>query len=156
MIPDIATYFIVFAGVLLLTVLSVPQARRLGLHLSIMDQPDAMRKVHKVPTPRMGGGGPLEHPAVASCCVGSFVSSVASSSVPMLVSFLGLRDDRFNLGAGVQLAWQLLAAVLLIATGVTVWLFSAYWITFHRLLACGHYHAMNLLDNMDGLSAGSP
>lgn len=157
MIADIATYFIVFAGVLLLAVLSVPQARRLGLRLSIIDQPDAMRKVHKVPTPRMGGVAiSLSTLAVALLLRGVFRELGSILIGATLVSFLGFWDDRFNLGAGAKLGGQLLAAVLLIATGVTVRLFpfrildyllTTFWVV-------GITNAMNLLDNMDGLSAG--
>jgi UDP-GlcNAc:undecaprenyl-phosphate/decaprenyl-phosphate GlcNAc-1-phosphate transferase len=156
-IADIATYLIVFVGVLSLALLSVPLVRRLGLRLSIIDQPDALRKVHSVPTPRMGGVAIFLSTVAAALFLRGIFNELGSILVgATLVSFMGFWDDRFSLGAGVKLMGQLLAVGLLIATGVTVRLFPLRIVDFAvtAVWVVGITNAMNLLDNMDGLSAG--
>ena len=46
---------VVFVGVLFLAVVGTPLARKLGLRINAIDKPDPARKVHTVPTPRLGG-----------------------------------------------------------------------------------------------------
>jgi UDP-GlcNAc:undecaprenyl-phosphate/decaprenyl-phosphate GlcNAc-1-phosphate transferase len=154
---DVATYLVVFAGVLLLALLSVPLARRLGLRMSIIDQPDATRKVHTVPTPRLGGVAIFLSTLAAALFLRGIFNELGSILIgATLVSFLGFWDDRFSLGAGAKLVGQLLAVGLLVATGVTVRLFPLRILDFAltALWVIGITNAMNLLDNMDGLSAG--
>jgi UDP-GlcNAc:undecaprenyl-phosphate GlcNAc-1-phosphate transferase len=51
---NVGIYLVVFTGVLMLAVIGTPLARKVGLRIA-MDQPDPTRKVHTVPTPRLGG-----------------------------------------------------------------------------------------------------
>ena len=157
MIPDIETYLVVFVGVLCLAVLGTPLARKLGLRWQIMDQPDATRKVHSVPTPRMGGIAIFLSTLAAAILLRGIFNELSGILVgATLVSFLGFWDDRYHLGAGIKLAGQLLAAGLLVLTGVTVQVFPYHLLNLAVtvLWVVGITNAMNLLDNMDGLSAG--
>ena len=157
MTPDIATYLIVFIGVLFLAVVGTPLARKLGLRMQIIDRPDATRKIHTVPTPRVGGIAIYLSTLVAALLLRGVFRELSGILIgASLVSFLGFWDDRFSLGAGLKLAGQLLAVGLVMASGVTVHLFpiraldlavTAFWLI-------GITNAINLLDNMDGLSAG--
>lgn len=74
-----------------------------------------------------------------------------------LMMMLGLADDIWNIRFSVKLAGQVVLALLLVWSGVRVslfiqnvyvsWFISVLWIV-------GITNAFNLLDNMDGLSAG--
>ena len=157
MTSDIATYLIVFIGVLLLAVAATPLARRLGLRMQIVDHPDATRKVHTVPTPRVGGMAIYLSTLVAALLLRGVYKELSGILIgASLVSFLGFWDDRFNLGAGVKLAGQLLAVGLVMASGVTVRIFPfrVLDLAVTVIWLVGITNAMNLLDNMDGLSAG--
>ncbi len=154
-----ATYLVVFVGVLFLAITGTPLARKLGLRANFMDQPDARRKVHTTPTPRLGGvvmylstlivtillGGEYKLDQLAGLLVGA-----------SLVSFLGLWDDRFGLSPWIKLTGQLVAVGLLIFTGVFITSLRIpvlnYGATF--LWMVGITNAFNLLDNMNGLSGG--
>jgi UDP-GlcNAc:undecaprenyl-phosphate GlcNAc-1-phosphate transferase len=73
-----------------------------------------------------------------------------------LVSFLGLWDDRRSLGPALKLVGQLLAASILVLTGVRVGTFPWEWINMGITLGWVVVvtNALNLMDNMDGLSGG--
>lgn len=74
-----------------------------------------------------------------------------------LIAAAGLIDDRFHLTPRAKLFWQFLTAILVVAGGIRLNLFmenpwltglvSVFWLV--TLM-----NAFNLLDNMDGLSAG--
>ncbi len=73
-----------------------------------------------------------------------------------LMSFLGLWDDRRGLSPYLKLAGQFLAAGLLVIAGVRIGTFP--WeplnIAVTLVWVVGITNAVNLLDNMDGLSGG--
>ncbi|MBN1876327.1 MAG: undecaprenyl/decaprenyl-phosphate alpha-N-acetylglucosaminyl 1-phosphate transferase [Anaerolineae bacterium] len=152
------SYIVVFVGVLLLAVMGTPLARRLGLRIA-MDQPDPTRKVHAVPTPRLGGVAIFLSTLIATLILRERYNLSQLSGILVgasLVSFLGFWDDRFSLSAGVKLGGQLLAVGLLLLTDVTVSAFPYAWLNLGItvLWVVGLTNALNLLDNMDGLSGG--
>jgi len=154
-----SVYLVVFAGVLLMAVIGTPLSRALGLRMNAVDQPDPTRKVHKIATPRLGGVAIFLSTLIATLLLGGRYKLDQLASILVgatLVSFLGLMDDRFTLGAGVKLLGQLLAVGLLIITGVQVGTFPtlAMNIAVTTIWMVGITNAMNLLDNMDGLSGG--
>jgi UDP-GlcNAc:undecaprenyl-phosphate/decaprenyl-phosphate GlcNAc-1-phosphate transferase len=157
MTADITVYIVVFVGVLLLATLSTPWARWVGLRLHAIDQPDPTRKVHTVPTPRLGGIAIFASILIAALLLRGVYSELGSILIgATLVSFLGFWDDRFTLSVVIKLAGQLFAAGLLILTGVqfTALPFSLLNIIVTIFWVVGITNAFNLLDNMDGLSAG--
>ncbi len=154
---DITTYIVVFAGVLLLAIVGTPLARKMGLRLGAVDRPDPTRKVHTVPTPRMGGVAIFLSTLIAALLLRGAYQELSGILIgATLVSFLGFWDDRFSLGAGVKLVGQLLAVGLLILNGISVRTlpYPALNLAVTVLWVVGITNALNLLDNMDGLSAG--
>lgn len=153
------TYLVVFIGVLLLAVAGTPLARKVGLRLNAVDQPDARRKVHVTPTPRLGGLAIFGSTLLAALLLGNqynltqLVSILVGAS---LVSFLGFWDDRFTLKPWAKLIGQLFAAGLLAATAVSIGMLRAPLLNYGAtvLWVVGITNALNLLDNMDGLSGG--
>lgn len=154
-----STYIVVFAGVLLLAVIGTPLARKLGLRLNMLDQPDPTRKVHTIPTPRLGGAAIFLSTLIVTLLLGEHynISQLAGILIgATLMSFMGFWDDRFSLHAGIKLIGQFVALGLLVITGVSIsvlphpllnLLATALWVV-------GITNAINLLDNMDGLSGG--
>lgn len=153
------TYLIVFIGALLVAVAGTPLARMLGLRIHAMDQPDARRKVHVVPTPRLGGLAIFTSTLIATLFLGNRFNLTQLASILIGaagVSFLGLWDDRFTLSPWVKLLGQFLAASLLALTDVSISMLRVPLLNYLAtiLWVVGITNAMNLLDNMDGLSAG--
>ena len=153
-----ATLMVIFAAALVLAIGATPLARRLALRTGMVDQPNA-RKVHTSPIPLLGGVAMYGAFVLALILFADrfYVSQIISIIVGATwVSFLGVWDDRVRLRPSVKLAGQIFGALILVASGITVDLFgepilniaiTLFWIV-------GITNAMNLLDNMDGLSGG--
>jgi UDP-GlcNAc:undecaprenyl-phosphate GlcNAc-1-phosphate transferase len=157
MVSDMGVYIVVFVSGLFLAIIGTPLARKLGIKLDAVDDPDPSRRVHTVPTPRLGGLAILLSTLIAGLLLGGVFNELSGILVgAILVSFLGLWDDRFTLGAWAKLLGQLVAVGFLIFTGVQVQTFTPplldLGVTFVWMI--GITNALNLLDNMDGLSGG--
>ncbi len=152
------TFMLIFASALVLAIGGTPLVRRVALHLGVIDQPSA-RKMHLDPIPLLGGVAIYVAFIVAVVLFGGrfrineLVSILVGAS---LVSFLGVWDDRRGLSPLLKLLGQFLAASILVFTGVRVGTFA--WeplnIAVTLVWVVTITNAMNLLDNMDGLSGG--
>jgi UDP-GlcNAc:undecaprenyl-phosphate GlcNAc-1-phosphate transferase len=152
------TFLLIFASALVMAAGATPMARRLALHLGVIDRPNA-RKLHVNPIPLMGGVAIYGAFIAALLLFGNrfrlqeLLSILVGAS---LMSFLGLWDDRRSLSPLLKLVGQILAASILIFTGVRIGTFPWEWVNI--LVTLGWVvvitNAMNLLDNMDGLSGG--
>jgi UDP-GlcNAc:undecaprenyl-phosphate GlcNAc-1-phosphate transferase len=153
-----STLILIFASALLLAIGATPGARWVALKFGIVDQPTE-RKVHTIPTPRFGGIAMYGAVVVALLVfrerfrINQLVSILLGAT---WVSFLGIWDDRWGLRPLLKFAGQIVAAVILIITGVQVeflpfeflnWVVTVAWVV-------GLTNAINFLDNMDGLSGG--
>jgi UDP-GlcNAc:undecaprenyl-phosphate GlcNAc-1-phosphate transferase len=152
------TFLLILASALVLAIGATPVARRVALRLGIIDQPNA-RKIHVNPIPLLGGVAIYGAFIAALLIFGGryrldeLISILVGAS---LVSFLGVWDDRRGLSPLLKLIGQILAASLLVVTGVRIGTFR--WEIVNIVVTLGWVvvitNAMNLLDNMDGLSGG--
>jgi UDP-GlcNAc:undecaprenyl-phosphate GlcNAc-1-phosphate transferase len=139
-----------------------PLALRVAIRRGVLDHPGG-HKVQHSPIPYLGG----------VAIIGSFVCTVMLASVfhpagetiwtlsvVMLVglglSLMGLVDDIRGLDPFVRLVLELAAALGVWASGVRVSIFGndAIDMPLTVIWIVGVTNALNLLDNMDGLSAG--
>lgn len=156
-----ALYFLAFVVSLAISLAGTPLARRVALKIGFVDQPEA-RKFHKTSTPYLGG-------AVIwiACMLGVFalvtarVSSLSHLSPWALgtavLLAVGLYDDRHGMMPRTKFSAQILAGLGIVLFGdrftvldqpVLDSALTLFWIV-------GLSNAVNLLDNMDGLSAGT-
>jgi UDP-GlcNAc:undecaprenyl-phosphate GlcNAc-1-phosphate transferase len=152
------TFLLIFASALVLAIGGTPIARRIALRLGVIDQPNA-RKIHINPIPLLGGVAIYGSFIAALLLFGNryrlneLVSILVGAS---LMSFLGMWDDRRSLNPLLKLLGQLLAASILVLTGVRIGTFR--WEALNIALTLGWVvvitNSLNLLDNMDGLSGG--
>ena len=148
---------LIAASALLLAVGVTPLMRRLALQTETVDRP-AARKIHASPVPLLGGAAIYVAFIVVLLFFGdrSYINQVVGIFVgATLMSFMGVVDDRWGLGSYVKLAGQLLAAAILIYSGVQVNLMGGWLdILITLVWVVGITNAFNLLDNMDGLAGG--
>ena len=155
---DATTYILIFASALILAAGSTPLLRMLAPRLGFVDQP-AARKMHTSPIPLLGGLAIYAAFLVTLIIFGNQFNLTQLVSIFLgatLMSFMGLWDDRRALPAWVKLLGQVLAAGVLLLSDVTISLFEWPILNWGATLlwVVGITNAMNLLDNMDGLSAG--
>lgn len=155
-----------------LSFLLTPLCRNLAVSLGFVDRPDAVRKLHRGPIPRVGGV------AIFLAVAGAYGvlllaqsggAKVLSHGLPFVFKVLpavgmifltGLADDLIGLKPWQKLAGEMAAAALVCWSGVLVstvgghhvigwW---AYPLTVLWLILCTN--ALNLIDGMDGLASG--
>ena len=157
---------------LILCLLLTPLCRDAALSLNLVDVPDAVRKRHGRPIPRIGGI------AIILSYTGALALMLALSPLRATISiqhkdllwslmpavaviFLtGLIDDLFTLKPLQKLGGQIVAAALAVHGGARITLLDGHphtaWITIPLsicwLLACTN--AFNLIDGLDGLASG--
>lgn len=150
-------YLAIFFASLCSSLLLTPVARRLAIRLEFVDRPSG-RKFHRDPTPYLGGlaiwGSCMLALLVRYQFLPQFSAWAAGSLVLVL---LGLWDDRSGMAPRVKLAGQVLAACFPVAFGDAFSVFGipALDIPLTLFWIVGLTNAVNLLDNMDGLSAGT-
>ena len=150
-------YLLMAASALVLAIGSTPVMRKVAIRYGVVDAPTA-RKIHASPVPLLGGGAIYVAFVLALLFLGNrfYINELVSIFVgATLMSLMGVVDDRWGLGSYVKLTGQLLAGCILIYSGVQVHLFFNWLdIPITLLWIVGITNAMNLLDNMDGLSGG--
>jgi len=156
-----------------LALLATPVCGWLGNRLGIADRPGGRRR-HQRPVSRLGGlgfalsflltiAGLWLWSPPAMPLLRTQLSGVVLGTVYVLI--YGLIDDKFELRAAPQFAWQLGATLIAVAT--TVWIQEVtlpFWgfQHFHPIIAIpltivwimGMMNTINFLDGLDGLAAG--
>jgi UDP-GlcNAc:undecaprenyl-phosphate GlcNAc-1-phosphate transferase len=152
-------YALTFALAAVLSAWLTPRVREAALRFGIVDRPDGRLKTHAEPVPYLGGL------AVALAFLLSLVATFEFSAEVLglllagsIVVILGLVDDLGQLGPWTKLAGQLVAVVALLKSGIYVKLVFLPWYVALPLSAVwllAMTNAFNLIDIMDGLSAGT-
>jgi UDP-GlcNAc:undecaprenyl-phosphate/decaprenyl-phosphate GlcNAc-1-phosphate transferase len=144
---------------------------KLARRLNLLDFPGAApHKLHRIPMPYAGGIALAITMVVLIIATGLWKSrEIHLLILPAAIVFaFGILDDKKNLSPAIKFGGQLLATVLLIASGVYIrvfeyngfylggahilykgfdWLLTGLWVI-------GVTNAFNLVDSMDGLAVG--
>ncbi len=155
-------YLAAFIGSALLTSVLVPVAMRVAVRRGILDHPGGYKQ-QASPVPYLGGVAIVVAFSVAVLAAAVLRPPVTGlgelaliMGLALALSLVGLVDDLRSLGPWPRLVLMIGAAVWLWSAGVGVQLFdqpvldavlTVVWIV-------GITNAFNLLDNMDGLTAG--
>jgi UDP-GlcNAc:undecaprenyl-phosphate GlcNAc-1-phosphate transferase len=154
----VISVLLIFVSALILVLGATPIVRRLAGWLGLVDEPDA-RRVHLTPVPLMGGLAIYAGFIAALLLFGErwVVSQAISILVgATIVSFLGVWDDRWGVRPLLKLCGQTVAAMIVMLSGVQVAFLPhpVLNLAITLLWMLGITNALNLLDNMDGLSGG--
>lgn len=154
-----AQILLIFVTALIFSIVGTPLARRIALAVGVVDAP-AARKIHAAPVPLLGGAAIYAAFMLGLIVLGdrAYIRELVGILLgATLVSLFGLADDHWGMHAYLKLGGQLLAGVILLLAGTHVNLFPSHpWLNWLITLAwiVGLTNALNLLDNMDGLSGG--
>jgi len=155
-------YVSVFAASALLSLVLTPLAMKVALRHGILDHPRD-HKAHESPVPYLGGlamVGAFSVAVLVAALVRPPVTGSGELIVVLLIalglSVVGLLDDLRGLGAWPRILCEVAAGFGLYAVGAGVELFHSDVANAAITLVwvVGIINAFNLLDNMDGLSAG--
>lgn len=151
-------YLLSFILALGLSLYGTPLAREAAIKYGIVDNPDGNLKTQKQPVPYLGGLSIYLSFLLTVALTFKFSQEVLGLMLAgTIVLLLGLIDDFGVLSPKVKLAGQAIAVFVLIKSDIYIKLsFIPYWIqiliTVFWLL--GLINGFNLIDIMDGLSAG--
>ncbi|MFA4981146.1 MAG: MraY family glycosyltransferase [Candidatus Omnitrophota bacterium] len=152
---DVAEAFIITTVV---SYLIMPFMRMVALRTNFVDHPKD-NKVHARPIPLLGGVG-----IYLAFMIGAFSNlgifqdprwmGIFIGATVLLV--IGLIDDRMGMMPEIKLLAQILAAMAVVKSGVRVEFLQNYYLNtvLTYIWIVGITNSFNLLDNMNGLSAG--
>jgi UDP-GlcNAc:undecaprenyl-phosphate/decaprenyl-phosphate GlcNAc-1-phosphate transferase len=156
----IIAFFAALVTVLVLT----PLVIKFAIWFGAMDKPNA-RKVHQKVMPRLGGLAIFIGVIVGYFAGGLYDQKVNTISVgAILIIIIGILDDKYELSAKTKFIGQLIVASLILASGLKIDFvaipgvgkyllgFWSYPLTVFWIVAITN--AINLIDGLDGLSAG--
>ena len=160
-------YIAAFASAFAITLVTTPWAKKISIRVGAIDYPKD-RGMHKKPMPRMGGIA-----IVLGFMITVLVLSFFSRNIEMrqfmgfvagavIIVVLGIFDDIYGLSAKLKLAVQILAALVVIFSGIRInlvmWPVTYYLqklsIPITLVWIIGVTNAVNLIDGLDGLAAG--
>jgi len=152
------TYVAIFLAALAFAIGATPVAKKVAVVVGVVDKPGP-RKLHTKAMPMLGGVAIYAASILAVVIFSDhqYVSQLVGILIgATVVSFLGVWDDRWGLRPVLKLIGQVAAAAVIVMSGIQVEFLrnpllnavvTVLWIV-------GITNAMNLLDNMDGLSGG--
>ncbi|MBE6008312.1 MAG: undecaprenyl/decaprenyl-phosphate alpha-N-acetylglucosaminyl 1-phosphate transferase [Lachnospiraceae bacterium] len=160
-------YIAAFASAFAISIVMTPVAKTLSMKVGAIDYPKD-RGMHKKPMPRMGGVAIVCGFIITVLMISPFVNEIEPKKLiglllgAIIIAVLGAFDDVKNLSAKFKLVVQIIAALIVIFSGIriefVIWPFTA---TFKALSApftlvwiIGVTNAVNLIDGLDGLAAG--
>ena len=155
-------YLALFLGAGVLSLSLTPVAKALAVRRQIMDRPVGYKQ-QAAPIPYLGGAA-IVAAFVIAVMLAAWIRPPTSGlgelgvllGLGLALSLIGLLDDIRGLGALTRLAVQTAAALAVVGVGLQVHMFGSSLLNVIVTVVwiVGVTNAFNLLDNMDGLSAG--
>jgi len=170
-LSNMTDIFLATLAGLTVTLVTAWLAIRISTRLNLMDFPGVLpHKQHRVPTPYAGGIALLLSLVILLFALGVWkVNGLGGLYLALMVIFIfGIWDDYKKLKPSIKSLGQLLAALILISSGIYIRVFEGsqfylggphqLYVWFDWLLTIlwvvGVTNAFNLVDSMDGLSVG--
>ena len=172
--PPLGAYGVIAVVAFLVTYLALFPVRRVAMRIGFVAEPDE-RRIHKRTTP-LGGGVAMFVAFLVAMLVASMLHPLSSifqgSSEPLglvlgasVIFAVGCIDDFQEMSAPAKMAGQVLAAMVLVFLGVTMFQFKIPFVGFlvlspqltpllTALWVVVITNAVNLIDGLDGLAAG--
>ncbi len=124
-------FLLVGGSAAVISMILTPAIIWLARHWEVMDEPKEGRKIHRQSTPLLGGLAPFLSFGIVVLAIIFFAPQFFAPALPikkiigLLVSGLvlmigGFLDDRYNLRPGRQIIFPILAALVVIASGIGI------------------------------------
>jgi UDP-GlcNAc:undecaprenyl-phosphate GlcNAc-1-phosphate transferase len=154
----------VFVLTTVITLVITPYIKKLAFKIGATDQPNE-RKTHVKIMPRLGGLGIVIGTAVGLLILQPDIDHLWSVIIGgLIITAVGVLDDLYTIRPSVKFSGQLIAALIVVFSGLTIdtltlpiigrfelgflsTVITIFWIV-------GVTNAINLIDGLDGLAAG--
>lgn len=160
-------YIAAFASAFAISVATTPLAKKISIKVGAIDYPKD-RGMHKKPMPRIGGIAIVLGFMITVLVLSPYITGIEVKQFvgfmigAFIIIILGIFDDINNLRPRFKFAIQILAAGIVVYSGIRInvvlWPFTAYLqklsIPITMLWIIGVTNAVNLIDGLDGLAAG--
>lgn len=165
--------FMIFAFIVsfAFTFATTPLVRRFAFKIGAIDIPKDNRRMHKKPTPRIGGLAIIFGFTVATLCFAQPSRQLYGTlSGAAIIAIMGVIDDCKNLTAKLKFVIQIIAALVVVFAGdIKIDVFTnpnflsdnPYWVlpewlsvTLTVIWIVFITNAVNFIDGLDGLAAG--
>ncbi len=162
-------YVYVFAFLLafFISLIVTPLTKPLAFKFKVLAHPNA-RSMHKTPTGLLGGLAIFSGFMITMLVTMLFVKDFRTTQFygfmagGVIIWVLGVFDDKYALSAKIKLLGQVIAAIIVIATGSTInfynWPLPDFLNNYGSVLTffwiIGIINAINIIDGVDGLAAG--
>lgn len=158
-------YFIIFFISLFVAYLFTILAKKIAPYIGAIDKPNQI-KIHSEPIPRLGGLAIYMAFLIAVIFIYYFNNNlyfISNNKIlgifigGAIVFIVGLIDDIITIKASYKLLIQAIAASILFFYGIRMNLFPNLWVSFifTIIYVVGAYSAMDMIDGLDGLAAGT-
>lgn len=131
--------------------------------LGFMDIPKDERRMHKKPTPRIGGVSVYLAFLLSMCLSGLFALLIPYAVCGLIIVVVGILDDKFSIGPLAKILGQAFAGIALCLFGITVDSLSFFGFVIDLGLLTYPFtvvwvvvisNIFNLIDGLDGLCCG--
>lgn len=159
-------YIMAFSLPFILSYLLTPLAKKLAYRFGAIDVPKDDRRVHKNPIPRLGGFAIYLATIITLIILAPKDSTTLTILIAgSIIALSGMVDDIKPMSAKLKLAFQVLAAIVIVAGGIkidTITIPASNQVLNLKMFAIpitifwivGITNTLNLIDGLDGLSAG--
>lgn len=166
---SILGYILAFSIAFLIAFIATPLVKKIAFKVGAVDIPNDNRRMHKEPKALMGGLAIFCGFLVSLLLFGEFNNiNLGLVSGSLVIVILGVIDDIKALGAKIKLLFQIIAALIVVFSGVQIGaltnpfsnsgmisldyyglsiFLTVFWIV-------GVTNAVNFIDGLDGLAAG--
>ena len=166
MVHNWLLYIAAFASAFAISMVATPFAKKVSEKLGAIDYPKA-RGMHTKPMPRLGGIAIVMGFMITVLLLYRFVNDInlrhftGFIAGAVIIVCVGIIDDVKNLPARVKFVFQIIAALLVIGSGIRInvvmWPVTAYLQKFSGPITLiwivGVTNAVNLIDGLDGLAS---
>jgi UDP-GlcNAc:undecaprenyl-phosphate GlcNAc-1-phosphate transferase len=124
-------YFASFALAFLISFVATFLVSRIAVRKKILDMPDNDRKLHKTPTPTLGGIAIYSSFFLVTLAIGVFAGYLLNGNIPFrallgiwaggaILMIGGYLDDRYNLPPAYSILFPTLASICVVTSGIQV------------------------------------
>ncbi|MDO5311768.1 MAG: MraY family glycosyltransferase [Clostridia bacterium] len=164
--------FFALAVAFLIAFAATPAVMSLAHKINAIDVPRDKRRVHKKPTPLIGGLAIFYGFIISVLCFAELDRETAGILIgSVIIVTVGMIDDAIDMKAIVKLLCQIIAAVIVVYSGVRIeqfanpfarwfggppYIYMNYWVSVAVTVIwiVGICNAVNLIDGLDGLAVG--